>query len=68
MLIATPRRLLLNCEVNANVVLAFVTAIAVLRDEAAADVNSLAAAISLVNEDMLLIACRVDSTMEILLL
>ncbi len=56
MLIATPRKELLNCAVNAPVVLAFVTAMAVEREDAAADVSALAAAISFVNVDILLMA------------
>ena len=68
MLIATERRELLNCWVRAEVVLALVTAIAVLREDAAADVSALASAISVTNVDILLTACKVLSTMLIVLL
>ncbi len=65
---ATPRNELLNCVVSAEVVEAFVTAMAVLRDEAAAEVIALASAISAVNVEMELIACNVLFTMAKLLL
>ena len=54
--IATDRKELLNCVVSAVAVLAFVTAIAVLNEDAAADVRALAAAISAVKDEMELIA------------
>jgi hypothetical protein len=54
--------------VSAEVVLAFVMAMAVLREDAAADVRARAAAISLVNVEILLMAWSVLSTIAILLL
>lgn len=68
MLIATLRKELLNWAVRAEVVLAFVTAMAVLSVEADAALTAATAAISLVNEEILLMAWSVLATIEILLL